>query len=536
MQKEHGEYMKPIFLKFSSGREFSALTDISKARNTERTVIIFFSENVMVRYFDIDSSVIIDKLIAFYASPTKAGIEHITKNDGCYNICLCAEAKIKKFFSDKVMPLLETDGEKHEFIILSEEMPVKKDFIEIHGQICPVFYSVSLGRLIPVSYSPFSYNNIELAAKGSSTASTASGEKKQILSLGNEKDFTISYLQDGGITVSPNFGELDDLYEIDTMEIMVNSIMGHGKFKNITVLKDYNNYSMISDYTRKFPSVFNVYHVYAHMANVLFDNEILSGKSIGIVYDSISYDDSDQIRGGEALYGNIGNIDIIGGWKPLPLPGGDIANIEPWRIALAVLKEVTDGGLASVNLPLTKSIRENPNYTYIYNAIDQGIMSFSLSSSMHHIIAALGEVISYKETTFNFEYFENMMDSTMIKKCESAYYDIPLIEDDGKYFLDTYELFRLVAVSMREKAEPLSMICNIIVSIAKATAKLIEKLSKVHKEKKIVLAGEYFKHPNLLTILYNELDQKGYKLYLPKKIPVDDSGISVGQLLYHYYE
>ena len=530
--------MKPIFLKFPSGRMFSALTDMSRTRNTERVVILFFSESVMVRYFDIDNSIIKDKLIAFYASPTKSGIEHITKNDGCYNICLCAEPKIKKYFSDKVIPLLETAGEKQDFIILSEEIPVKKDCIEIPEQFCPVFYIVSLDRLIPVSYSPFSYNNIGLDAAGPASASASStpGEKKQILSLGNEKDFTISYLQEGSITVSPNFGELDDLYEIDTMEIMVNSIMGHGKFKNITVLKDYNNYSMISDYTRKFPSVFNVYNVYAHMANVLFDNEILSGKSIGIVYDSISYDDSDQIRGGEALYGNIGNIDIIGGWKPLPLPGGDIANIEPWRIALAVLKEVTDGGLASVDLPLTKSIRENPNYAYIYNAIDQGIMSFSLSSSMHHIIAALGEVISYKETTFNFEYFENMMDTTMIKKCEGSYYDIPLIEDDGKYFLDTYELFRLVAVSMREKAEPLSMICNIIVSIAKATAKLIEKLSKVHKEKKIVLAGEYFKHPHLLTILYNELDQKGYQIYLPKKIPVDDSGISVGQLLYHYYE
>lgn len=520
------EYMKPIFLKFPSGKIFTVLTDMSRTRDMERCVILFFTENKMVKYFDIDTSIIKDKFIAFYSSPTREGVEHITKNDGFYYICLCAAAQIRKFFNEKIFPLLDS-GEKTDFIILSEEMSIKKDYFEIPDEFCPLFYIISNNQLVPVSYSPFSYNKIEIA-----------GEKhhKELLSLGNEKDFTISYLQEGGITISPNFGELDNLYEIDAMDILVNSIMGHGKFKNITVLKDYNNYSMISDYTRKFPNVKNVYHAFAHMSNVLFDNDIIEEKSIGIVYDSISYDDSDQIRGGEILYGNIGNIDIIGGWRPLPLPGGDIANIEPWRIVLAVLREVTKGGLSSVKLPLVQSIRDNQNYRYIYDAINQGIISYSLSSSMHHIIAALGEVISYKESTYNFEYFENMMDNTIIEKCEGTYYDIPIIEEDGIYLLDTYDLFRHVVESLSAGQEPISLVCNIIVSIAKATAKLTDKLSKIYNENKISLAGEYFKHPHLLSLLYTELEQKGYQLYLPRKIPIDDSGISVGQLLFHYYE
>jgi len=519
--------MKPIFLKFPSGRIFSALTDISRTRNSDRIVILFFSESIMRKYFDLDSFAIKNKFIAFYSAPTKEGVEHITKNEGFYNICLCGTSKIRKYFTEKIFPLFNSYSGKMDFLILSEEFSLKKDSIDMPEEFCPVFYIISINQLVPVSYSPFSYNKIVIKdEKGS----------KQLLSIGNERDFTISYLQDGEIKISPNFGELDNLYEIDAMDIMVNTIIGHGKFKNITVLKDYNNYSMISDYTRKFPNVKNIYHEYAHMSNVLFDNDLIKEKCIGIVYDSISYDDSDQIRGGEFLYGKIGGIDIIGGWKPLPLPGGDIANIEPWRIALAMLRELTEGGLASVDLPLARNIRNNPNYRYIFDAIDQGIMNYTLSSSMHHIIAALGEVISYKESTYNFEYFENLMDNSVIRSCEGTYYDIPIIEEDGKYFLDTYALFRLVMESILAKSDPLSMVCNIIVSIVKASAKLIKVLSKVHKEKKIVLTGEYFKHPHLLTLLYDELEQEGYKIYLPKKIPIDDSGISVGQLLYHYYE
>jgi hydrogenase maturation protein HypF len=439
---------------------------------------------------------------------------------------LCADPQIKKFFKKNVFPFLNDSSNKVDFIILSEEMSIKKDYIDVPADFCPIFYIYSLDRLIPVTYSPFCYNKIAI---------NHNGLKKQLLSFGYERDFTISYLQDERITVSPNFGELDNLYEIDAMDIMVNTIIGHSKFNNITVLKDYNNYSIISDYTRKFPSVKNVSHIYAHMSNVLFDNNIIDQKVIGIVYDNISYNDNDQIMGSEILYGKIGNIESIGGWKPLLLPGGDISNIEPWRIALAALKEVSKEGFKSIKLPLIENIRDNENYSYIFKAIDEGNLSYSLSSSMHHIIAALGEIISYKETTYNFEYFENMMDNSMIEKCSGNFYDIPIIEEDGKHLLDTYQLFRCVVDDLIAKAKPESLICNIIVSIAIATANLIDKLSKKYNEKKISLSGEYFKHSRILTIVNNELEKKGYKTYVPRNIPIDDSSISVGQLIYYYY-
>ncbi len=522
---DYEDKMKPLFLKFSSGRIFTALIDISKSRNMERVVILFFDKKTLTKYFDINPDQIKNQYIALFSAPTGEGIK-LLKNNGFYYVCLCAAPEIKKFFKENVFPLLDQNDNKFDYIILSEEMSLKKDCIEVPDDFCPLFYIYSLERLIPVTYSPFCYNKIYIKREE---------PRKMILSLGYEKDFTISYLQDEQITVSPNFGELDNLYEIDAMDIMVNSIMGHGKFNNITVLKDYNNYSIISDYTRKFPSVKNVSHINAHMANVLFDNGLIKDKCIGIVYDSISYDDSDQIRGGEILFGSIGNIETVGGWKPLPLPGGDIANIEPWRIALAALKEVDKEGFAGIKLPMIENIRDNPNYSYIFKAIDQGNLSYSLSSSMHHIIAALGEVISYEQSTYNFEYFENMMDTSMIDKCSANHYEIPVIEEDGKYLLDTYELFKCVVQDLLGKPDRETLICNIIVSIAIATAKLIDKISKKYNEKKISLSGEYFKHAHILSIVYNELDKRGYRIFVPGKIPIDDSSISVGQLIYYYY-
>ncbi len=518
--------MKPIFLKFPSGRIFTVLLDISKSRNAERNTILFFDEKTLTKYFEVSPQAITKKFMAFFASPTKIGMSNITKKGGFFYVCLCATEALKKFFEENVFPVIKSENNNIDYLILSEELSGKKEVFEITGDFCPTFNIYCMNQLIPVSYSPFSYYGIEIDQKD---------QKKQYLSLGYEKDFTISYLEDNQITISPNFGELDNLYEIDAMDIMVNSIIGHGKFKNITILKDYNNYSMISDYTRRFPVVNSVNHIFSHMANVLYDNDLLKEKSIGIVYDSISYDDSDQIRGSEVLYGSLGSLEIAGGWKPLPLPGGDIANIEPWRIALAVLKEVTKTDLESIKLPLIKHIKDNPNYSYIFDAINQGNISYSLSSSMHHIIAALGEIIFYEEATYDFEYFENMMDQSIVEKLTGKAYDIPIIEEDGKYLVDTYQLFKVVISEILAKVEAQQLISNVILSISQATAQLIEKISKKHKEKKVVLAGEYFKHPHFLTIIYQELDKKGFKLFMPRNIPIDDSGISVGQLLFYYY-
>ncbi len=536
--------MKHLFIKFPSGRTFLIVDKIEKARNIKRTYILFFNVEALKRNFEIDLQSLNKGCNCFYATPSKIGVKNITKKEGNFYTFLCEKPSIKKFFNDNVFNLINGNDSKDEkagngnhslnveekqndYLILSEEPSGKNKILAIEESFCPVFYLFVLNENFPVAYSPFSYHKVEFKQNE---------PNQEILSLGNEGDFTIAYLSDNTITVSPNFGELESLYEIDAMDIMINSIMGHLHFKNVTLLKDYNNYSMISEYTRRFLKVKNVSHIFAHTASVMFDNGMIKEKGLGIVYDSISYDIGDQILGGEILYGNIGSYQVVGGWKPVPLPGGDIANIEPWRIALAIIKETLNEDVNDVNLPMITNLRKNPNYSYIFEAINNKNINYSLSSSMHHIVAALGEIIFYEESTFDFDFFENKMDKFFINSCPYEHYPIRIIEEDGRYLIDTYDLFKRIISDLLLKTDPSNLICNALVSIAAATGLLIEKLSKVYNEKKIILSGEFFKHPHFLSLIHQELINKGFEVYIPRNIPVDDSGISVGQIIYKYFE
>ncbi len=522
--------MKHIFLKFPSGRTFLAVNSIEKVRNLKRTYILFFDEAVLKKNFEIDVMAIKKCCECFFSSPTKFGIRNITKKAGNFNLFLCTKQSLKDFFIKEIFPILKENNQneyQEDYIILSEEPAAKNPVIEIKEDICPVFYNFVLNELLPVSYSPFSYHVFDFAQNE---------PKKEILSLGNESDFTIAYLDNDSITVSPNFGELESLYEIDAMDVMVNSIIGHMQLKNITIVKDYNTYSMISDYTSRFSKVKNVSHIYSHAANVMLDNDFSKDKGISIIYDSISYGLNDQIQGSKIIYGCIGNFKVAGGWKPIPLPGGDIANIEPWRIALAVIKEAMKVDIGKIDIPLIKKLKSNTDYNFIFNAINQKDISYTLSSSMHHIIAALGEILSFEESTYEFEFFENKLDKSCIYVQASTYYPISIIAEEDLFYLDSYDLFRQIISDILDGLNSEQLICKVVASITIATCALIEKISQKYNEKKVFLSGEFFKHPHFLTLLYDELLKKGFKVYVPKIIPLDDSGVSVGQLIYHYYE
>jgi len=516
--------MKHVFLKFPSSRTFLALKDISKVKNLKRNYIFFFDEKRLLKYFDVNLEEWNKKDFCFYAAPSDAGKE-ITKREGFFNICLCTSKEIIKFFREVVFPTAGlSEGDDVDYIYLTEEDAKKSEIIEIPFEFNPLFF-IQLGKkLIPVSFSPFSSFSKEIDKKFNG---------KQVLSFGNESKFTIAYLDKGKVIVTPNFGELESLYQIDAMDLMVNSIMGHMRFKEIIVLKDFNNYSMITDYTRKFREVKSVSHIFSHMANVLFDNKIFNDKVIGIVYDSISYDEGDQIRGSEILYGKLGNLKIAGGWKPVPLPGGDIANIEPWRIALAIIKEVTGKDLNQINLSLVQKLKNNKNYAYIFNAINDGNISYFLSSSMHHIVSALGEILSYTEYTYDYEYFEDLMDQFPEKRIATDYYDIQIVEEDGILYANTCDLFKQVIEDLSRELELMSLIHKIVSSIAITTSSLICKMAQRYKQNKVCLAGQYFKHPHFLSFVSSELEKEGLEVLLPKELPIDDSGVAIGQLLYY---
>ena len=98
-----------------------------------------------------------------------------------------------------------------------------------------------------------------------------------------------------------------------------------------------------------------VQHHHAHLASCLAEHGA-QGEAIGVIFDGIGYGADGRIWGGEFLVGGYAGFRRAGHFAYLPMPGGDAATREPYRMALSCLHHAYGRDLPE--LPLVRAIPE----------------------------------------------------------------------------------------------------------------------------------------------------------------------------------
>ena len=80
-----------------------------------------------------------------------------------------------------------------------------------------------------------------------------------------------------------------------------------------------------------------IQHHYAHVASVMAEKG-LKAKTIGVSFDGTGYGTDGNLWGGEFLIADIKGFQRAGHFKNVPLPGGEAAVKEPWRLSISYIK------------------------------------------------------------------------------------------------------------------------------------------------------------------------------------------------------
>jgi hydrogenase maturation protein HypF len=271
---------------------------------------------------------------------------------------------------------------------------------------------------------------------------------------------------------------------------------------------------------RDLPAV-QVQHHHAHITSCMAEHK-LDEKVIGVALDGTGYGPDGNIWGSEFLVCNLNDFTRITHFEYLPMPGGDSASEEPWRMAVSYLYKVFGKVFLNLDLPVLKQI-DPEKIALIIHMIDKGI-NCPLTSGAGRLFDCVSSLLNLVQVaTFQAE-GPMRLEAILDHNCTESY---NFVSDKTIQFDDT---IRGIVEDIRRNVD-VSIISakfhNTIVFSIFETVKAIRLKEGIRK---VVLSGGVFQNKYLLEETISLLEKNTFEVYSHAAVPTNDGGIALGQL------
>ncbi len=265
-----------------------------------------------------------------------------------------------------------------------------------------------------------------------------------------------------------------------------------------------------------------VQHHHAHIASVMAEHG-LDEKVIGISFDGTGFGDDGNIWGSEFLVCDLADYIRYTHFEYKKMPGGDAVTNEPWRMAVSYLYSLTGEGFVDMNLPFLRNI-DSENLKIILRMLKDNLNT-PLTSGAGRLFDAVAALLNIcTQSAFHAE--APMRLESAITEGVIEYY--PYTSDSDLVFNETIRSI----IEDIQKGIPEGIVSakfhNTIIHVVETTVKKIRQETDLNK---VVLSGGTFQNRYLLSKLEPALNNSGFKVYANSRVPSNDGGIALGQLI-----
>jgi hydrogenase maturation protein HypF len=354
----------------------------------------------------------------------------------------------------------------------------------------------------------------------------------QILATGAELKNTFCLTRDNYAFISQHIG---DLKNYETLQYYKKSIEHFKKLFRIEpeiiahdLHPDYLSTKFAKEYYAlhsTFYSILPIQHHHAHIVSCMAENGV-NEPVIGVALDGIGYGTDGKIWGGEFMIVDYKSFKRIGHLKYIPMPGGDMATIEPYRMAISYLYMVFGRKFMNLELNFNKRWKKE-QVNILIDMIDKNINS-TQTSSYGRLFDAVSSILGICDKV-NYE-AQAAIELEMIASTDvDKKYKYEIISNENMLIIDPSNIIQEIIKDMLN---------NISVNIisAKFHNTLIEiinemciRLKNYFKIDKVALSGGVFQNRYLTEGVIRKLTNYGFICYHHSKVPTNDGGISLGQ-------
>jgi hydrogenase maturation protein HypF len=357
--------------------------------------------------------------------------------------------------------------------------------------------------------------------------------KKDIFAAGGDLKNCFAVAKEKFIILSQYLGDLEYYFTQQVYEKVVNHFFKIFDVKPEVFVCDMHPRYFTTRIVNRLADgkkIIKVQHHYAHIVSVMMEHEIFD-PVIGIAFDGTGYGTDGNLWGSEILIADRKNFQRKAHFSYFMLPGGEKAIKEVWRIAISLLWQT--GLEKEVNLFSEEKLKP-----VVLQMLEKKINS-PLSCSIGRIFDGIAGILGIvKVVSTEAEAPQKLEEKALISNHASE--DLEKVPDlisvsilknqKGEFVFSTEDLVKGVINLMTKGVKISDIAFYLHLAIIRATLKVVEALKEETDIKNVVLSGGAFQNRLLLRGIWEGLEKRGFKVFLPLKVPFNDGGIALGQV------
>ena len=359
-------------------------------------------------------------------------------------------------------------------------------------------------------------------------AVTLPAEQRSVLAVGGELKGTICLTRGDKGFMSQHVGDLKNAATLRSLEETVSHLQRVLEITPSVVAHDLHPDYLSTRLAADIPDLpkVAVQHHHAHLAACMAEHR-LDGEVIGVIFDGTGFGPDGTVWGGEFLLGGYRSFVRCGHFRPVPLPGGDMAVREPFRMALSCLHDACGPEVFDLPLPCLGEVAPGERRLFLA-MLERGVNS-PPTSSCGRIFDAVAAILGVRSRVTYEGQAAIELEALAERGAAWGEYPYAVTTGDTGKVVDFRPMFMAILADLAGDGARQDIARCFHLTVARAAADVCGRIRAESSVGRVALSGGVFQNRLLTEMLTGLLEEEGFQVFSHRLVPPNDGGLALGQ-------
>jgi hydrogenase maturation protein HypF len=357
-------------------------------------------------------------------------------------------------------------------------------------------------------------------------------EAPPLLAVGGHLKNVFALARGRFVYQSQHLGDLENLTGLDFFNESLDHLMRTFEIEPEAVAHDLHPGYLSTGWAKEWAAArgltpIAVQHHHAHVAGCMAEHG-LAGEAIGLALDGTGYGADGRIWGGEVLISRLDGFERFAHIEYLPMPGGEAAIREPWRMAFAALR------IAGLDLePAAALVCASEREARVLDRMIERGVNAPLTSSCGRLFDAVAAVVLGRRVVDYEAQAAIELEGLAIDEPDEPGYEMELIGGDWErrepVRIGAGPLWRALIEDLRSGVKKARIAARFHAGVAAGFVKVAVLARAATGLEHVMLTGGCMHNRRLTRLLRAGLEKEGFKVFQHRLVSPGDGGLSYGQ-------